>query len=406
MKKHFRYGLFFALGAMLALGFVACGDESSSGPSKNEESGIETEVSSSSENDEAISSSSDKDEKSSSSKKVESSSSTEASSSSTKIENSSSSVNVKESSSSSKVESSSGKDDVSSSSQNVQSSSSGKPVESSSSKAKSSSSEISSSSVKPAESSSSESSSSVKLVESSSSKESSSSLNQVESSSSEMSSSSTSSSSALMSIYDAENNTLTDLRDNHIYKTVTIGTQVWMAQNIDYLPKDTVGTKYGGNTVCGGGTTGTFNEGDCSIHGRLYTREVLIDPIGDGRVICPDGWIVPTLTHWNVLIEYLGGASVAGKKMKLDDNSMWGENMEHSNESGFSATLAGYYTIFNGFNDVTDTYKRTSMLVYPVDNSLYSDEIKTKTIYDDEDTLRDLKYHGPQYAISVRCIKK
>ncbi|MCQ2106900.1 MAG: fibrobacter succinogenes major paralogous domain-containing protein [Fibrobacter sp.] len=184
-----------------------------------------------------------------------------------------------------------------------------------------------------------------------------------------------------------------------------MGSQVWMAQNIDYLPDDTVGTKYGGNTVCGGGTTGTFNEGDCSIHGRLYTREVLIDPIGDGRVICPDGWIVPTLTHWNVLIEYLGGASVAGKKMKLDDNSMWGENMEHSNESGFSATLAGYYTIFNGFNDVTDTYKRTSMLVYPVDNSLYSDEIKTKTIYDDEDTLRDLKYHGPQYAISVRCIK-
>ena len=131
------------------------------------------------------------------------------------------------------------------------------------------------------------------------------------------------------SIYDAENNTLTDLRDNHIYKTVTIGTQVWMAQNIDYLPEDTVGTKYGGKTVCGGGTTGTFNEGDCSIHGRLYTRAILVDSIGDGKVVCPDGWIVPTLTHWNVLIEYLGGASVAGKKMKLDDNSMWGENMEH-----------------------------------------------------------------------------
>ncbi|WP_297947292.1 fibrobacter succinogenes major paralogous domain-containing protein [uncultured Fibrobacter sp.] len=181
-----------------------------------------------------------------------------------------------------------------------------------------------------------------------------------------------------------------------------MGTQVWMAQNIDYLPDDTVGTKYGGNTVCGGGTTGTFNEGDCSIHGRLYTREVLIDPIGDGRVICPDGWIVPTLTHWNVLIEYLGGASVAGKKMKLDDNSMWGENMEHSNESGFSATLAGYYTVYRGFNEITDSYNRTSMLVYPVE----SVEMKSKTIYDDEDSLRDLGYVGPQYAISVRCIKK
>lgn len=92
--------------------------------------------------------------------------------------------------------------------------------------------------------------------------------------------------------------------------------------------------------------------------------------------------------------------------MKLDDNSMWGENMEHSNESGFSATLAGYYTIFNGFNDVTDTYNRTSMLVYPVNKSPYSGEMNSKTIYDDEDSLRDLGYNGLQYAISVRCIKK
>lgn len=138
------------------------------------------------------------------------------------------------------------------------------------------------------------------------------------SSSVKVSSSSISSSSMMLnSTYDATNNTLTDIRDGHVYKTVTIGTQIWMAQNIDYLPDDTVGTKYGGNTVCGGGTTGTFNEGDCSIHGRLYTREVLIDPIGDGRVICPDGWIVPTLTHWNVLIEYLGGGFCCREKNEI-----------------------------------------------------------------------------------------
>ena len=380
---------------------ASCGDDSSSGPSKNEETGIETEVSSSSEKDEAISSSEKADASSSSNKKIASSSSAprndKKSSSSAKDEKSSSSGKV-ETSSSKKISSSSSnpRKDNGSSSSSVKNP---EPAEGSSSSESSSSGIVT-------QNSSSSSENPGPIENTSSSEESSSSLNPVESSSSEMSSSSVSSSSALMSIYDAKNNTLTYLRDNHIYKTVTIGTQVWMAQNIDYLPDDTVGTKYGGNTVCGGGTTGTFNEGDCSIHGRLYTREVLIDPIGDGRVICPDGWIVPTLTHWNVLIEYLGGASVAGKKMKLDDNSMWGENMEHSNESGFSATLAGYYTIFNGFNDVTDTYKRTSMLVYPVDNSLYSDEIKTKTIYDDEDTLRDLKYHGPQYAISVRCIKK
>lgn len=179
-----------------------------------------------------------------------------------------------------------------------------------------------------------------------------------------------------------------------------------MAQNIDYLPEDTVGTKYGGNTVCGGGEPGTFDEGDCSIHGRLYTREVLLDSIGDGRVVCPDGWIVPTASHWTVLIETLGGETVAGAKMKLDDNLMWGENMIHSNESGFSATLASFYSVLEGFNPAPPSvkYKRTSMLVYPVNNK--SVEMKSKTIYDDEDSLRDLGYVGPHYAISVRCIKK
>ncbi|WP_295682722.1 FISUMP domain-containing protein [uncultured Fibrobacter sp.] len=213
---------------------------------------------------------------------------------------------------------------------------------------------------------------------------------------------SSSSSPALNSIYDAENNTLTDLRDNHVYKTVTIGTQVWMAQNIDYLPEDTVGTKYGGLTICGGGESGTAIEGDCSVHGRLYERRVLIDSKGDGRVVCPDGWKVPSLGDWKILIDFLGGESIAGKKMKLNDNSMWGENMVHTNESGFSATLTGFFYFLGTFNQgVSSKYRQTSMLIYPVDGV----EVKTKTIYTDEDSIKDDGF-GPNYGISVRCIKK
>ena len=176
-----------------------------------------------------------------------------------------------------------------------------------------------------------------------------------------------------------------------------------MAQNIDYLPEDTVGTKYGGRTICGGGESGTAIEGDCFVYGRLYERSVLIDSIGNGQVVCPDGWIIPSSGDWDVLIDYLGGESVAGKKMKLNDSSMWGENMEHSNESGFSATLTGYfYFVRPHFNDALDKNKRTSMLIYPVESKDII--VRTKTIYDDKDLIKDGNYTG-NYGISVRCIK-
>ena len=380
MKKHFRYGLFFALGAMLALGFVACGDESSSGPSKNEETGIETEVSSSSENDEAISSSSDKDEKSSSSKKVESSSSTEASSSSTKIENSSSSANVKESSSSSKVESSSSKNEVSSSSKKVESSSSDKSVESSSSKAKSSSSEISSSSIK--------------IEESSSSVESSSSRNPVESSSSEMSSSS---SPALNSIYDAENNTLTDLRDSRVYKTTTIGTQIWMAENLNYLPEDTVNTYFAGRSVCGGGEYKSLQEGDCSVYGRLYDEAInAYDEFN--KDICPDGWRVPTMKQWQVLVEFLGGTNCAGKEMKSDEGSYWSDD-SLLNSFGFSAIPSGYFTIEKGFNS-----RNNELLAVFTVHSISTVESNSIIIFDTKNVIQFTNY-GDGYFRAIRCIK-
>ena len=374
--------------------FVSCGDDDSG------KSPVQSEFGESSSG-EVNSSSSDKvtepaeGESSSSSKKIALSSSTPRKDN----KSSSSSSKEKKSSSSSKVETSSSKKSSSSSStprkDNKSSSSSVKNPEPGEGL---SSSESSSSGI-VTQNSSSSSENPGPIENSSSSEESSSSLNPVESSSSEMSSSS---SPALNSIYDAENNTLTDLRDNHVYKTVTIGTQVWMAQNIDYLPEDTVGTKYGGLTICGGGESGTAIEGDCSVHGRLYERRVLIDSKGDGRVVCPDGWKVPSLGDWKILIDFLGGESIAGKKMKLNDNSMWGENMVHTNESGFSATLTGFFYFLGTFNQgVSSKYRQTSMLIYPVDGV----EVKTKTIYTDEDSIKDDGF-GPNYGISVRCIKK
>ena len=394
MKKHFRYGLFFALGAMLALGFVACGDESSSGPSKNEETGIETEESSSSVDEvfsssvnveessssfesEGLSSSVENGASSSSEKSTESSSGkntepaevsscsvAEGSSSSTTVEPSSSSVKAEQSSSSEKAE-------ASSSSVKVQESSSSVKVEESSSSAKT---EMSSSSEKPVESSSSE-----KVVESSSSKA--------------QSSSSATSSSSFNSAYDSVNNTLIDLRDGQVYKTVTIGLQVWMAENLNYLPQDTIGTFWADRSVCGGGEYKSLQEGNCSIYGRLYETS-FTENANYRKKICPDGWSIPSKKQYQNLIAFLGDN--AGNKLKDKDKKLWSQN-DNTNESGFSVIPSGYWSPYYGFNYLEkegDAVAALAMIPSSIQNALRIDE-----------NNYEFAGYGQWLFIAVRCIK-
>ena len=189
------------------------------------------------------------------------------------------------------------------------------------------------------ESSGSEVSSSSEKIDSSSSTIESSSSN-ISSSSIDESSSSEESSSSLNDDYDANNNTLTDPRDGQIYKTVTIGSQVWMAENLNYLPEDTVGTIWAGKSVCGGGNWKSLEEGDCSICGRLYEEdftkmEEYIDSI------CPNGWSLPSKKQYENLISFLG--EDANNKMKIANSIYWNIN-DSTNQSGFSAIPAGYYS--------------------------------------------------------------
>jgi len=300
---------------------VACGDEAS------DKSPVQVAEESSSSVDEVLSSSVNVVESSSSFESEGLSSSVEsgASSSSEKSTESSSGKNTEpaEVSSCSVAEESSSSMTVepSSSSVKVQESSSSVKVEESSSSAKT---DASSSSEKPAESSSSE-----RVAESSSSEK------PVESSSS------------AMSIYDAENNTLTDLRDNQIYKTVTIGEQIWMAENLNYMPEDTAGTIYSGGTVCGGGAQNSKEDSEkCDIFGRLYLRKVALNKTtaSNRQGICPDGWSIPKKEDWEILMEF-----VVNDASKLKSvNAGWSN--EATNESGFSAIPTGNYNNVTGYD--------------------------------------------------------
>ena len=367
---------------------VSCGDDDSG------KSPVQSEFGESSSG-EVDSSSSDKvmepaeGESSSSSKKIALSSSTPRSDK----KSSSSSSKEKKSSSSSKVETSSSKKSSSSSStprkDNKSSSSSVKNPE----PGEGSSSSESSSSGIVTQNSSSSSENPGPIENSSSSEESSSSLNPVESSSSEMSSSS---SPALNSIYDAENNTLTDLRDGHVYKTVTIGTQIWMAENLNYLPKDTVGTFWAGRSVCGGGEHKSLQEGDCSVYGRLY-EEDFTRISKQKESICPKGWSIPSPNQFQQLVNFLGENPVS--KMKVMDSGYWPIN-PGSNESGFSAIPSGYYSSLKGFNYLDEETESIASYAMSVSSTLDDNAFE---IYSSIGIL--YSNNGDGLYMAIRCIK-
>ncbi len=79
------------------------------------------------------------------------------------------------------------------------------------------------------------------------------------------------------------------------------------------------------------------NSANINKYGLLYNWHV----VNDARGIAPEGWRVPTAADWNALCEYLGGADVAGEKLKEWGTTHWFEPNYANNESGFSAVPSG-----------------------------------------------------------------
>ena len=158
------------------------------------------------------------------------------------------------------------------------------------------------------------------------------------------------------SIYDATAKTLTDLRDGQTYKTVTIGDQTWMAENLNYA--DSVKTpSLKGKSWCYDGVAA-----NCEKYGRLYTWAVAIDSVklaadaenplycgygkecglaGKVQGICPEGWHLPSYDEWNTLFTAVGGRSTAGAKLKSQTGWTAYDGITNEDAFGFSALPAG-----------------------------------------------------------------
>lgn len=134
----------------------------------------------------------------------------------------------------------------------------------------------------------------------------------------------------------------TDSRDNNVYLIVVIGNQLWMAENLKYLPsvvEPTTGSQttpryyvYGYNGATISEAKATFNY---NTYGVLYNWPA-------ARAACPTGWHLPSVSEWTQLADFLGGVSVAGGKLKESGtNHWWSPNEGATNETGFRALPGG-----------------------------------------------------------------
>ncbi len=132
---------------------------------------------------------------------------------------------------------------------------------------------------------------------------------------------------------------LVDDRDGQTYKTVKIGDQWWMAENLNYE------------------TDSSFCYNDsveyCEKYGRLYRWAAAVGksesecgygytcslPSGNIQGVCPNGWHLPSKAEWETLFIAVGGSSVAGWVLK--STSGWNHSGEGSDAFGFSALPAG-----------------------------------------------------------------
>ena len=127
---------------------------------------------------------------------------------------------------------------------------------------------------------------------------------------------------------DINYDTIVDNRDGKVYKTVKIGNQVWMAENLDYADSARRSLSPSDGSWCF-----DDDEAKCKVTGRIYTWGALKD-------VCPDSWHLPNAEDWNTLFETVGGTSVAGKK--LMSSMGWTVEGMSTNDYGFSALPAGY----------------------------------------------------------------
>ena len=154
---------------------------------------------------------------------------------------------------------------------------------------------------------------------------------------------------------DIDYGSLTDTRDGHVYRTVEIGEQTWMAQNLNFDP----GQGGSGDAKYDWSWCFQNDPEKCEVYGRFYTWAAALDTIalyddgngvdcGNGKTcklpekvqgVCPDGWHLPTKDEWETLFSAVGGRDIAGKVLRSPTG--WDKDENGEDDVGFCALPTG-----------------------------------------------------------------
>jgi len=133
--------------------------------------------------------------------------------------------------------------------------------------------------------------------------------------------------------YCQSSGTFTDSRDGKVYKTVEIGTQVWMGENLAFRETD-------------GCWAYEDSQDNVSSYGFLYSYRIAV-------WICPEGWHLPSDDEWTELFSYNGGIDSAGTKL-ISNQSLNRDDTNFRNELGFNALPGGFRDLQDEAYDLKD----------------------------------------------------
>lgn len=200
--------------------------------------------------------------------------------------------------------------------------------------------------------------------------------------------------------------TMTD-QEGNTYKTIQIGDQVWMAENLRT-------TKYNDGSAIAlvtdieslkTLTTGAYvnvnnrTENDSIL---LYGRQYNFHAVNTGK-LAPAGWHVATYADWNKLMTFAGGENTAGGKMKETGNKHWKAENIATNETGFTAIPAGYATNIEWTGMKNFEAVGTGAYFWQKDN--FGSQTAA-TVYVWYNTTKMSRSTGMKYqGLSVRCVK-
>lgn len=207
--------------------------------------------------------------------------------------------------------------------------------------------------------------------------------------------------------------------DGNIYKTISIGSQTWMAENLrtthyqngDPIPNEANPSKWGTLTTgayCSYGNTS--NKDSIATFGYLYNGFAAIDL----RNIAPKGWHVATDAEWDTLETFVAegeaettstGNGVAGGRLKEAGDLHWGYANHADNRSGFTAMPGGQRSVENtGFEIISPFKYITYFGCYWSSTSIYANYLLTRLMVPDFVGIsRGQLYMS--FGNSIRCVK-